>query len=178
MRSKVKMGAGGHFVNIFNQKVSYWSETARIFFLNCLPPVAVLYGTTMSIIELVHDIWMSNACVKFEERSLNPSKVIALITKLCGGGFVADENIIFPEYGSEMARNVIESEFRTSTMADRSEMARNAIESEFRTSKMADGSHYAKNFKDKFKLHIDLKWPEMRSKVNFGLPKWAPAAIL
>ena len=49
---------------------------------------------------------MSNACVKFEECSLNPSKVIALTTKLwCGGGRggrrrgggVADENIIFPE---------------------------------------------------------------------------------
>ena len=63
----------------------------------------------MSIIELVRYIWMSNACVKFEERSLNPSKVIAL-TKLCGGGgggsggggprgggCVADENIIFPK---------------------------------------------------------------------------------
>ena len=36
----------------------------------------------MSIIELVRDIWMSNACVKFEERSLNPSKVIALTQKL------------------------------------------------------------------------------------------------
>ena len=32
----------------------------------------------MSVIELVRDIWMNNACVKFEERSLNPSKVIAL----------------------------------------------------------------------------------------------------
>ena len=41
----------------------------------------------MSIISLVRDIWMSNACVKFEERSLKPSKVIC----------VADENIIFPE---------------------------------------------------------------------------------
>ena len=57
----------------------------------------------MLIIELVRDIWMSNACVKFEERSLNPSKVIAL-TKLWrggggsgGGGCVADENIIFPK---------------------------------------------------------------------------------
>ena len=53
----------------------------------------------MSIIELVRYIWMSNACVKFEERSLNPSKVIAL-TKWCGGdggGCVADENIIFPK---------------------------------------------------------------------------------
>ena len=40
-------------------------------------------------------------------------------------------------YGSELAKNAIESEFRTSNMADRSEMARNAIESDFRTSKMA-----------------------------------------
>ena len=45
------------------------------------------FGLEMSIIELVLDIWMNNACVKFEERSLNPSKVIALTTKLrrnCG----------------------------------------------------------------------------------------------
>ena len=45
----------------------------------------------MSVIELVRDIWMNNACVKFEERSLNPSKVIALTTKLvtADGGAVA-----------------------------------------------------------------------------------------
>ena len=36
-----------------------------------------------------------------------------------------------------MARNAIESEFRTSKMADRSEMARNTIKSDFRTSKIA-----------------------------------------
>ena len=54
-------------------------------------------GTTMSIIELVRDIWMSNVCVKFEERSLNPSKVISLTTILGRGGCVADENIIFPK---------------------------------------------------------------------------------
>ena len=47
-------------------------------FLTKWPPAAILDGTTMSIIELVRDIWMSNACVKFEERSLNPSKVIVL----------------------------------------------------------------------------------------------------
>ena len=56
--------------------------------------------TTMSVIELVRDIWMINACVEFEERSLNHSKVIALTTKLGrggrSGGCVADENIIFP----------------------------------------------------------------------------------
>ena len=34
-------------------------------------PPAILDGTTMSIVELVRDIWMNNACVKFEERSLN-----------------------------------------------------------------------------------------------------------
>ena len=70
-----------------------------------------------------------------------------------------------------MARNAIEREFWTSHIlyifSDiqnghrkkflyRSEMARIAIESEFRKSKMP----------------IDLKWPEMRSKVNFGHPKW------
>ena len=93
-----------------------------------------------------------------------------------------------------MARNAIESEFCTSKMADGShfvknppppkkkvaylsEMARNAIESEFRTSKMADGSHFVKISK-KLKLRIHLKWPEMRSKVNFGHPKWPTAAIL
>ena len=39
-------------------------------------------------------------------------------------------------------------------------MARNELESEFRTSKMADGSHFVKNFPEN-KVRIDLKWPEM-----------------
>ena len=69
-----------------------------------------------------------------------------------------------------------ESEFQTSKMADRSEMARNAIKSDFRTSKMSTGGHFVKNSKNKFR--IDLKWPELRSKVNFGHPKWPMAAIL
>ena len=81
-------------------------------------------------------------------------------------------------YRYEMARIAIESEFWKSKMAHRSEMARNAIESEFRTSKMADGSHFVKNFSQKLKLRIDLKWPEMLSKVNFGHPKWSTSAIL
>ena len=63
-------------------------------------------------------------------------------------------------------------------VAYRSEMARIAIESEFRTSKMAAGSHFVKNVQTKLKLHIDLKWPEMRSKVKFGHPKWPTSAIL
>ena len=58
-----------------------------------------------------------------------------------------------------MARNAIESEIRTSKMADvshfvkkvayRCEMDRNEIESDFRTSKMATGSHFVKNLKKK-----------------------------
>ena len=58
---------------------------AQLFVFNILtkwPPAAILNGTTMSIIELIRDMCMSNACVKFEERSLNPSKVIALTTEL------------------------------------------------------------------------------------------------
>ena len=60
----------------------------------------------------------------------------------------------------------------------RSEIARYSIESEFWTSKLADGSQFVKNFKKKKKLRIDLKWPEIQSKVNFGHPKWPTAAIL
>ena len=67
-----------------------------------------------------------------------------------------------------MSRNAIESEFRTPKMADRTEMARNVIENDFRTSKMAA---------EKIN-HIDLKWPEMHSKVIFGHPKWPTVTIL
>ena len=62
-----------------------------------------------------------------------------------------------------MARNAIESEFQTSKMADQSEMARHAIQSDIQTSKMAAGKKFC----------IYLKWPELRSKVNFGKSKMA-----
>ena len=52
------------------------------FFLMKWPPAAILGWTTMAVIELIRDICMNNACVKFEERSLNPSKVVALTMKL------------------------------------------------------------------------------------------------
>ena len=65
-----------------------------------------------------------------------------------------------------------------------SEMVRNAIESDFRSSKMAQiglpkwpPAAILKN-KSKKKLRIDLKWREMHSKVIFGHPKWPPAAIM
>ena len=69
-------------------------------------------------------------------------------SKMAAGG----QKILTVLYRSEMSRKANESDFWTPKMADRSEMARNAIESDFRTSKMA----------------TDLKWQEMRSKVNFG----------
>ena len=63
-------------------------------------------------------------------------------------------------------------------------MARNAIESDFRSSKMAQkglprwrpAAILKKKIQNK-KLRIDLKWREMHSKVIFGHPKWPPAAI-
>ena len=71
---------------------------------------------------------------------------------------------------TEMARNAITSDFRSSKMAAGSqfvrkkikvaywsEMARNAIDSNFRSSKMAAGSHFVNNFK-KIKLR---NWSEM-----------------
>ena len=86
----------------------------------------------------------------------------------------AEKTIIL--YQSEMPSIAIESEFQTSKMAVRSEMARNAIESEFRTSKMGAGGHFVKINQNKIRIY--QKWPEMRSKVNFGHPKWPTAAIL
>ena len=104
-----KMAAGGHFgcPQITFDYISGHFRSIRNYFLKLFltkwPPAAILDRTTMSIIDLVRDIWMSNACVKFEERSLNPSKVIALTTKLwCGGrgrggGGGGCENILFPK---------------------------------------------------------------------------------
>ena len=64
-------------------------------------------------------------------------------------------------------------------------MARNAIESDFRSSKMGQiglpkwppAAILKKKFQKK-KLCIELKWREMHSKVIFVHPKWPPAAIL
>ena len=50
-------------------------------------------------------------------------------------------------------KNLI-SQFLKSKMADRSEMARNAIQSEFRTSKMTESSHFVKNFQKNKKAAI------------------------
>ena len=91
------------------------------------------------------------------------SSIIDIVapSKMAAGSHFVQKNNKVP-YGSEMARYAIESEFRTSKMADQSEMARNAIQSDFQKSKMAAEK----------KICINLKWPELRSKVNFANPKW------
>ena len=62
-------------------------------------------------------------------------------------------------YRSEMARNAIKSEFRTSKLGagghfvnKKLQKVSYAIESEFCTSKMAVGSHFIKKFTTKIKL--------------------------
>ena len=82
------MAAGAHFgcpQITFDRISGHFRSIRNFIFLNFStkwPPAAILDVTTMSIIELVRYIWMSNACVKFEERILNHSKVITLTTKL------------------------------------------------------------------------------------------------
>ena len=79
-------------------EIHFWSHFWPFQIDTELLLAAILDGNTMSIIELVRYIWTSNACVKFEERCLNPSKVIVLTTKLCGGGGCgADKKRIFPK---------------------------------------------------------------------------------
>ena len=82
----------GHFRSIrigcpkitFDHSSCHFRSIRNFFliFLDKMAAPAILDWTTMSVIELARDIWMNNACVKFEERSLNPSKLIALTTKL------------------------------------------------------------------------------------------------
>ena len=72
-----------------------------------------------------------------------------------------------------MARNAIKSDnghpkWPPVFKKIKSEMVRNAIKSDFRSSKMTAGGHIVKKKK---KFRIDLKWREMRSKVIFGHPK-------
>ena len=65
-------GISGHFRSIGHfgcPKFTFDRISGNfLIFLTKWPPAAILDGTTMSIIELVRDIWMSNTCVKFEER--------------------------------------------------------------------------------------------------------------
>ena len=76
-----KMAAGGHFgcpKITFDHSSGHFRLIHNFFFFDFFDKMlaAILDWTTMSVIELVRDIWMNNA------RSLNPSKVIALTTKL------------------------------------------------------------------------------------------------
>ena len=67
-----KMAAGSHFICpeiTFDRISGQLAIDTQLFFWNVLikwSPAAILDWTTMWIIELVRDIWMSNACVAFE----------------------------------------------------------------------------------------------------------------
>ena len=68
--------------NFRSQFLPFQIDTELLFFFKFLDKMAA--GGHFGLDDNVsyRDIWMNNACVKFEERSLNPSKVIALTTKL------------------------------------------------------------------------------------------------
>ena len=88
-----------------------------------------------------------------------------------------------------MARNGIEDEFRTSKMADGSHFVKQFFvkkscvwiwngqksQSKVGISDIQNEPTAAilSKISKKRKLRIDLKWPEIQSKVNFGHPKWA-----
>ena len=52
-------------------------------------------------------------------------------------------------------------------------MARNAIESDFRSSKMAAGCHFVNKIQKNLKLRIDLKFARNAIKSDFRLSKMA-----
>ena len=93
------MAAGGHYwmsdYYFRSQLLPFQIDTQLIIIIEIIG----LYGRRrplldwiiMSVIELVRDIWMNYACIKFELRSFNYSLVIALITKFAadGGGAAA-----------------------------------------------------------------------------------------
>ena len=84
-RSIQNFFSGGHFGC---PQITFERYTTFSFF-NIMAAGGHFGWETMSIIELVRDLSIvnyqtcpSNACVKLEERSSNPSKVITLTTKL------------------------------------------------------------------------------------------------
>ena len=84
-----KMAASGQFgcpKITFDNSSCHFRSISNFFFLNFFDKMAAggHFGLddNVSYRTRPKDIWMNNAFVKFEERSLNPSKVIALTTKL------------------------------------------------------------------------------------------------
>ena len=57
-------------------------------------------------------------------------------------------------------------------------MARNVIKRDLQNPKWPPAAILSKISPPKKKFRIDLKWPEMQSKVNFEHTKWPSAAIL
>ena len=75
------MAAGGHFgcPKLTFDRISGHFRSIRNFFFDKMA-AGGHFGWDDNV--NYRFIWMNNACVKFEERSLNPSKDIALTMKL------------------------------------------------------------------------------------------------
>ena len=89
-----------------------------------------------------------------------PKKTIKFCIDLKWPELLSKVNFRHPKWPIDLKCPFCQKFPQKNKVAYQSEMARNAIESEFRTSKIADGSHLVKIAKQ-FKLRIDLKWPEM-----------------
>ena len=146
-----KIVAGSHVVN--QRKVAYWSEMARNSIESDFRSSKMVAGS-----HFVNKLKINKSCVLIR----NGEKFDRMFFSVIQNGRLQP----FREKKSKEIK-----------VAHWSEMARNAIESDFRSSKMAASSHFVNKILTK-KLHIDLKWREIRSKVIFGHPKWLPAAIL
>ena len=80
-------------------------------------------------------------------------------------------------YQSEIARIAIESEFQTSKNGRSIWNGQKCNQKWFSNIQNVRRRPFCKKFQKINKFHIDLKWPEMRLKGNFGHPKWPTAAI-
>ena len=94
VRNSLLMAFRWHFWTFFfHLFLNFWQNVRRRPFWVFENNFWSLFWRFQIDTQLVRDIWMNSTCVKFKERSLNPSKVIALKMKLWRGGCVADENI-------------------------------------------------------------------------------------
>ena len=131
-----KMAAGGHLVTKFPiKKVAYWSEVARNAiesdFRSSKMAAPATSWNKFKKIESCIFIWNGEKCKR---------KWFSVIQNVRRRPFCGKK-------------------FRKMKVAYWSEMARNVIESDFRSYKMAAGGHFVTKFKNKILRH-DLKWRE------------------
>ena len=174
-----KMAAGGHFVKNSTHKVAYWSGMVRNAIksdfrsskmaagghfvtkiqIKCKLCIDLKWREMRSKVIFGHLKWPAAAilwkkwklCIDLKWRKI-PSKVIFGHTK-------------WPR------QPICENNFKNMKVAYWSEMARNAIESDFRSSKMAPDGHFVK-YSSKNKVACWSEMGEMWLKVIFGHPNF------